>query len=142
MAALVWLVVGVALVAAEVLSGAFVLLMLGVAGMVAALVAYLGAGTAISAGAFALTAIGGITFARPALQRRFHAGGHVKTNVDALIGVKAIVTSQVDADHGRVKIGGEIWSARAYDETQVIEPGHAVTVMSISGATALVWEGP
>jgi len=141
-AAVVWLIVGVALVAAEVLSGAFVLLMLGVAGLVAALVAFAGAGTAISAGAFVLTAAGGITFARPALQRRFHSGGHIKTNVDALIGAKAIVISQVDEHHGRVKIGGEVWSARAYDETQVIEPGHAVTVMNISGATAVVWEGP
>jgi membrane protein implicated in regulation of membrane protease activity len=38
-----------------------------------------------------------------------------------------------------VKLSGEVWSARAYDETQVLEPGRSVTVMSIAGATAVVW---
>jgi membrane protein implicated in regulation of membrane protease activity len=46
----------------------------------------------------------------------------------------------VDGNGGQVKIGGEVWSARAYDEDRVIEPGTRVEVMEIDGATALVAE--
>jgi membrane protein implicated in regulation of membrane protease activity len=142
MAALLWLIVGVALIAAEVLSGAFVLVMLGIAGLIAAASAALGAGITVSAGVFVLAAGGGIILVRPALMRRMHSVEHVKTNVDALVGGKATVVSTVDAHSGRVKIGGDLWSARAFDETEVLEPGRSVTVMSISGATAVVWGGP
>ena len=49
------------------------------------------------------------------------------------------MVSRVDAHQGQVKLAGEVWSARSYDETQVLEPGRWVTVMDISGATAVVW---
>ena len=45
-----------------------------------------------------------------------------------------------DATGGRVKIGGEVWSARAFDSAQVLEPGSRVQVAEIEGATALVYE--
>jgi membrane protein implicated in regulation of membrane protease activity len=141
MAALLWLIIGIVLVVAEVLSGAFVLVMLGSAALVAAVVAAVGVGPVISAVVFAAAAAAGITLARPALVRRMHAGDHVKTNVDALVGSKALVTATVDAHAGQVKVNGEIWSARSYDETEVLEPGRTVTIMSISGATAVVWGG-
>jgi membrane protein implicated in regulation of membrane protease activity len=41
-----------------------------------------------------------------------------------------------------VKIGGEVWTARPYDEDQVIEPGAKVDVFVIKGATALVHQVP
>ena len=47
---------------------------------------------------------------------------------------------RVDRDGGQVKIGGEVWTARAYDEDEVLEPGARVEVMKIEGATALVAE--
>jgi membrane protein implicated in regulation of membrane protease activity len=141
MAAVLWLIIGVALIAAEVLSGAFVLVMLGAAGLIAAGSAALGAPVALSAGIFAASAAGGIILVRPALMRRMHSIDQVKTNVDALVDKKATVVSTVDAHNGRVKINGEIWSARAFDETEVLEAGRSVTVMSISGATAIVWGG-
>ena len=141
MAALLWLIIGIVLVVAEVLSGAFVLVMLGSAALVAALAAAVGAGPVISGIVFAAVAAGGITLARPALVARMHTGDHIKTNVDALAGTKALVIATVDAHSGQVKVNGEIWSARSYDETEVLEPGTTVTIMSISGATAVVWGG-
>lgn len=137
MAALVWLVLGVLLIAAEVLSGAFVLVMLGVAALAAALAA-LGS-VPLSAVVFVLGSAGLITLARPVVLRRMHPVDAVKTNVEALVGGRAVVVSTVDQHGGRVRIGGDLWSARAFDETQVLQPGTPVTVMSISGATAVVW---
>jgi len=141
MAALLWLIIGVILVLAEMLSGAFVLVMLGGAALVAALVASIGAGAIASGIVFAAVAAGGITLARPALVRHMHLGEHVKTNIDALVGGKAVVVATVNAHTGQVKINGEVWSARSYDETEVLEPGRSVTIMNISGATAVVWGG-
>jgi membrane protein implicated in regulation of membrane protease activity len=48
------------------------------------------------------------------------------------------VVEQVTPHAGTVKLSGEIWTARAYDEDEVLEPGLRVTVMEIRGATALV----
>ncbi|HEY3607087.1 MAG TPA: NfeD family protein [Pseudonocardiaceae bacterium] len=141
MAALLWLIIGVILVLAEMLSGAFVLVMLGGAALIAALVASIGAGALVSGIVFAAVAAGGITLARPALVRHMHLGEHVKTNIDALVGGKAVVLATVNAHTGQVKINGEVWSARSYDETEVLEPGRSVTIMNISGATAVVWGG-
>ena len=139
MAALLWLIVGLLLIAAEVLTADLTLVMLGVSALAAAGAAGLGANMLVQFLVFGMVAIGTVTLARPILRKRLHAGHHIKTNVEALVGVKAIVVATVDAHNGRVKIGGDIWSARAYDETQVFEPGRSVTVMDISGATAVVW---
>ncbi|MCK2242203.1 MULTISPECIES: NfeD family protein [unclassified Crossiella] len=139
MAALVWLVAGVLLLAAEVLSGDFVLLMIGVAALAAAGSAAVIDVLWVDVAVFAVSSVVLLAAVRPALRRRMLAGDHVKTNVEALVGGKAVVLSTVDAHGGQVKLSGEIWSARAYDETQVIEVGRAVTVMDIAGATAVVW---
>ena len=140
--AAVWLVVGVLLVAAEVLSGDFVLLMLGAAALAAAGSSALFGSLVIDVAVFAVTAVGLIVLARPVLRRRLAVTQHTKTNAEALVGNKALVMSRVDAHSGQVKLRGEIWSARTFDETEVLEPGRSVTVMDIAGATAVVWGGP
>lgn len=140
--AVVWLIVGLLLVAAEVLSGDFVLLMLGAGALSAAGVDALGAPIWLDAIVFCLVSVALITVARPALRRRMHASSGSRTNVDALVGGKAVVLETVDAHRGQVKLAGEVWTARSYDEHQVIEPGATVTVMEIAGATAMVWANP
>ena len=57
----------------------------------------------------------------------------------ALVGRDALVTQQVDAHSGQVKLAGEIWSARSFDDREVIEPGVKVHVVEIDGATAVVF---
>ena len=64
----------------------------------------------------------------------------LRTGTAALEGKRAVVLQRVDANGGRVRIGGEEWSARAYLEDQVLEPGTRVDVIKIEGATALVHE--
>lgn len=139
---MVWVIAGVLLIAAEVLSGDFVLLMLGVAALAAAGSSALDAPIWVDVVVFAVTSLALITVARPVLKGRLHAGDHVRTNVEALVGSKALVINTVDAHSGQVKLRGDVWSARAFDETQVLEPGRSVTVMDISGATAVVWGEP
>lgn len=125
------------MIVAEVLTGGFVLIMLGVGALAAAAFAALGGSIWGEVAVFAGTSVALTTLARPVLKRRLYTA-HVPTNVDALLGDKAIVVSTVDAHGGKIKLRGELWSARAYDETEVLEPGQRVTVMTISGATAVV----
>lgn len=138
MAALVWLIVGVLLIAAEALSGEFVLIMLGAAALAPAGSAALSAPIWVDVLVFAVTSLGLITLARPVLKRRLQPAETTLTNVAALLGGHAVVVETVDAHRGQIKLKGEIWSARAFDEREVLEPGCAVTVMEIAGATAVV----
>jgi membrane protein implicated in regulation of membrane protease activity len=138
--AVIWLILGVLLIAAEVLSGEFVLLMLGGAALAAAGVSFLVPGAPIVGGvAFAAAAVLLLFAVRPALRRRLdRSTEHSEMHTRALVGNSAIVVSRVDGHGGRVKIGGDVWSARAYASDDVIEEGGHVTVVEISGATALV----
>src|SRR5919109_1272206 len=79
-------------------------------------------------------------FLRPIAKRQLQTPARIRTGTAALIGARAMVLERMDVHGGQVKIGGEVWSARAYDEDEVIEPGTRVEVMQIDGATALVAE--
>lgn len=137
MAALFWLIGGIVLIAAEILSGDFFLLMVGVGALAGAGTEWIFGNTLVSAAVFALVSIGLVTFARPWLKQRMH-GELVHTNADALIGRKAVAVSAVDAQGGQVRLAGDVWTARAFDSKQAIAPGDTVTVVEIAGATAVV----
>ncbi|GAB1510263.1 NfeD family protein [Actinophytocola sp. KF-1] len=137
MAALFWLIGGIALIAAEILSGDFFLLMVGVGALAGAGAEAIFGNTLVSCAVFALVSIGLVTFARPWLKRRMH-GELVHTNADALIGRKAVAVSEVNAHGGQVRLDGDVWSARAFDDKRPIAPGASVTVVEIAGATAVV----
>lgn len=141
-AALIWLIAGVVLVAAEALSGEFVLLMLGGGALVSAAAAGLGAPVLLTAGVFGVVSFGLIAGVRPVIKRKLLAGDTTRTNTEALVGTRAVTVTDVNAEGGRVKIGGEIWSARTITDNEVIESGRPVTVIEISGATAVVLAKP
>jgi membrane protein implicated in regulation of membrane protease activity len=137
MAALIWLIVGILLVVAEVLSGDFVLVMLGAAALAAAGVSAVGAADLVSVLVFAATSLGLIVTARPLLKKRLQLGSNVRMHHEALLGSRAVAVTKVDEHGGQVKIGGDTWSARTLDGS-VVEAGEAVTVVEISGAVAVV----
>lgn len=134
-----WLVLAVALGAAEMVSLDLILLMLAVGAVVGALVAVAGLPFVLQV----LLAAGGATamlaLVRPNLIRRLHAGPELVTGHNRLVGQQGVVTEQLSAHTtGRVKVGGEVWSAAPYDETLTIAPGAVVEVFAIRGATAYV----
>jgi len=134
-----WLVLCLALAAAELLSLDLVFIMLAGGAGVAAISAVLGAPALLSALLAFATAIGLLTLIRPNLMRRLHAGPDLRTGIDALVGRRATVIREIAGTAtGRVKIGGEEWAALAYDEDDRFLPGDIVDVVQISGATAYV----
>jgi membrane protein implicated in regulation of membrane protease activity len=85
--------------------------------------------------------VAGLVGIRPLVKRHLRPqyGPQHKFGVAALVGRQARVVQEVTGHAGRVRIGGEEWSARAYDETLVIPAGTTVDVIEIEGATALVY---
>jgi membrane protein implicated in regulation of membrane protease activity len=138
-AAALWLIAGLVLVAAEVVSGEFVLLMLGGGALVAAAASLAGLGLAAGAGVFAVASVLLLLGVRPVLRRRMDRSlPPTPMRADSLVGGPATVVARVDGHGGRVRIGDDEWSARSFDGVQVIEAGERVTVVRIAGATALV----
>ncbi|MGH3433696.1 MAG: NfeD family protein [Thermocrispum sp.] len=142
MAAWIWLGAGIALMAAEMLSGDFWLVLVGVGALAGAGASALTESQWIAVAVFSAVSLGLLVFARPALKRRFLHGTGMKTNTEALIGATAVTLSAVDGDSGLVKLAGSEWTARNNVPGHVIEPGRPVTVVEISGATAIVAADP
>ena len=136
----IWVIAAGALAVGEIFTLGFFLGPLAAAALIAAGVALVGGGVAIQLAIFILVAAASVAVLRPIAKRHMHTPAQLRTGVAALVGSRAVVLERVDSNGGSVKIGGEIWTARAYDEDEVMEPGTRVDVLKIDGATALVSE--
>jgi membrane protein implicated in regulation of membrane protease activity len=135
---IVWLVLAALLGVAEVMTTTLALGLLAVAAVVAAIVGGVGLGLPFQIAAFAVAAGAGLGVVRPLAVRHIRQPPVLRTGTAALVGRSAIVIEEVTPLAGRVRIGGEVWSARSYDEAQVIPVGFTVDVFAIEGASALV----
>jgi membrane protein implicated in regulation of membrane protease activity len=136
----IWALVALGLAVGEIFTpGLFFLGPVALAAVVAGIVALAGAGAIVQLIVFIAGAIASVGFIRPIAKAHLRVPSAIRTGTAALTGTKALVLQRVDSDGGRVKIGGEEWSARAYMDGQVFEPGSRVEVVKIEGATALVY---
>ena len=137
----IWAIVAVGLAVGEILTpGLFFLGPVALAAVAAAAVAAAGAGLGISLAVFIVGSLASLAILRPIARRHLHMPARLRTGAAALVGSRGLAVERIDAHGGRVKIGGEVWTARAFDESQVIEPGARVEIVKIEGATALVYE--
>ncbi|MGE0221432.1 NfeD family protein [Mycolicibacterium sp.] len=135
---LIWLVAALALAGAEALTGDLFLLMLA-GGALAAVGSNLVFDNLVVDGVvFLVASVLLLVGVRPALRRRLHSGRGLPEPAKALEGKTALVLDQVGRHQGQVKLDGEVWTARPYNENDVYEPGDQVTVVHIDGATAVV----
>ncbi|MBO0802588.1 MAG: NfeD family protein [Nocardiopsaceae bacterium] len=139
MAWIPWLIVAAVLGVAEVLTTTFALGIIAVAALVAAGVGAVGAGLEFQLLAFVVAAGAGLGLVLPIARRHIRQPPLLRTGAAALVGKSASVLEEVTAHGGRVRIGGEVWTARPYDDSLVIGVGTTVDVMQIDGATALVY---
>ncbi|GHH04316.1 membrane protein [Streptomyces lanatus] len=113
--------------------------MLAVGAVAAALVAGVFGGDAVvQVVAFVVISTALIAVVRPIANRHRAQRPQLATGIEALKGKQAVVLERVDASGGRIKLAGEIWSARALDTGRAFEPGQEVDVVDIEGATAIV----
>lgn len=138
-----WLAAAIVLGVAELFSLDLMLLMMAsgaLAGMGVALIP--GIGWPVQVIVAVVTAVGMLALVRPNIVRRLHSGPELRLGHAALVGKQGLVVDQVSVHGGQIRVGGELWTARPYDETEVIEPGAPVDIFEIRGATAYVHRIP
>jgi membrane protein implicated in regulation of membrane protease activity len=139
--ALIWLIVGLGLAGAEALTGDLSLLMLSGGALAAAGSSWFFSPPVWVDGAvFLLVSVLLLALVRPVMRRRLNSGKGLPEPVKALEGKHAVVVESVSRHQGQIKLAGEVWTARPYNDDDVYQPGEQVTVMHIDGATAVVWQ--
>jgi membrane protein implicated in regulation of membrane protease activity len=136
---IIWLIIAAVLGFVEIMTTTLAFGLVAIGALVAAGTGALGGDAAFQFGAFILASGLGLGVARPFALRHIRQPPLLRTGTAALVGRSAYVLEEVTEHAGKIRIGGEVWSARAYDETQVIAPGKTVDVLQIEGATALVY---
>lgn len=140
-AAVLWLIFALVLAGAEALTGHLFLVMLGGGALAAAVTSWLTNWPVWANGTvFLIVSVLLLVLVRPPLRRRLTPAQILPTGIEALEGKKALVLERISRDDGRVKLDGEVWTARPLNEDDIYEPGEAVTVMHIDGATAVVFK--
>jgi membrane protein implicated in regulation of membrane protease activity len=134
----VWAAAALLLAGAEMLSLDLVLVMIAVSALSGMIVAMVGGAWGIQVIAASATALALLMFVRPPMVRRLHAGPDLLVGAAALPGRTGYVEAEISAAGGRVKIGGEVWSALPAVENERIVAGERVEVVEIKGATAIV----
>ena len=138
----VWLGLAVGLGVLELFSLDLILLMLAAGAIVGMVAAVIGLDGWVQVLAAVATSVAALGLVRPSVVKRLHSGPTLVLGHDALVGKTAVVVEQVSSQGGQVRIGGELWTARPYDDDAVIEPGAKVDVFQIKGATAMVHKVP
>ena len=133
-----WVIAAAVLGVAELLTTTLALGLIAIGALAAALTSALGGAIGLQAGAFVVVSLAGIVVIRPLGLRRLRRGPGMRTGTAALVGTTGYVLADVSPHGGRIRIGGEEWSARPYDEVSVIPTGSTVDILQIKGATALV----
>jgi membrane protein implicated in regulation of membrane protease activity len=135
-----WLGLAVLLGLIEVASLDLVFLMLAGGALAGAVVAIGTDNLVVEALVALITAVAMLAVVRPVAVRHLRTPLALRTGTAALVGQHGVATERVDRNDGRIKLKGEVWSARTYDPTSVIEAGQGVEVVQIDGATAIVYE--
>jgi membrane protein implicated in regulation of membrane protease activity len=136
----VWLIAGVFASVGEILTAGFFLAPFAVGAFAAMVAALVGGGDLVQFLSFAVVTLACFGLVRPIAKRHLHVPPQIRTGTAALVGKSAMVLERISNDEnvGSVRIDGEVWTARAYDEDHTIAVGTKVTVVAIRGATALV----
>jgi membrane protein implicated in regulation of membrane protease activity len=135
-----WMIAAGLLAVGEMFTLGFFAGPIAIAAVFAAIVALAGAGVALQWVVFIAVSAASLAVLRPIARRHLRTPQQLRSGTAALVGRPATVLERVDGDGGQVKLAGEVWSARSFDEDQVFEPGTRVEVLKIDGATALVAE--
>jgi membrane protein implicated in regulation of membrane protease activity len=137
-----WIIAACLLGVGEMFTLSFFLAPFAAGALLAAVADLVGAGAAIQWIVFLVASIGAMAIIRPIARAHRRMPAQIRTGTHALIGRRAIVLERI-ANHegvGCVKIDGEVWTARAFDDDDVYDVGARVEVVEIRGATALVTE--
>lgn len=135
-----WVIIGIILLALEIFTPGFFVACLGVAFLVTAVPAFLGADAQLQIIVFSAANIVMFFALRPFLLKFLSPDRHAtRTNTDALIGQEGIVLEAINPDSfsGRVKVGGEDWRAIS-NSGKPIGVGEKIIVTRVDGTKLFV----
>ena len=137
-AAIFWLAMIVVFLLVEASTVALVSTWFAIGSLAAVLVAVTGAGIGFQVAVFLIVSAICLTALRP-LVRKHITPKLTKTNVDAVVGSRGLVTVAIDnvTAQGQVKLGTMYWTARS-ESGDPIEEGTLVKVVRIEGVKAIV----
>jgi membrane protein implicated in regulation of membrane protease activity len=137
-----WFIAAAVFGIGEMLTTSFFLVPFSVGALLAGIVDLAGAGGIVSWVVFVLVSLLTLAIVRPIARAHLKTPPELRTGTAALICKSATVLEEINNHEGVgcVKIEGEVWTARAYDDDEVIAQGKRVHVLEIRGATALVSE--
>lgn len=138
----IWLLLGMLFAVGEMATTGFFLAPFAGGAFAAAFLAGVGLGSGAAIAGFLVVTVVLLLFVRPVARRHLKVPPQLRTGTAALVGKDALVLERIANDEGVgcVRIDGEVWTARSYDEDRTIPAGARVQVMEIRGATALVTE--
>jgi membrane protein implicated in regulation of membrane protease activity len=140
--AVLWIVLAIALAIGEAFTATLLVIMFAAGALAAAGAAGLGAPVLLQVIVFALVSGLSLGAIRPIIIRHARSAlesGETAFGIEAIEGSHGMVLEEVDADHGMIKIDGELWQARSFDGAEIYLPGERVRVLRVRGATAIVW---
>lgn len=139
---ILWVVLGVGLIIAEMFTLGFVLFWFGIGALAAALVGFLGFGFGWQFLAFALVSIALTAMSRTLFANYFSHSeeNSLKSGVDALPGqVGTVSVGSSGALHeGAVKVFGSTWTAFPIDDETPLREGEKVEVVEVKGSSIYV----
>jgi membrane protein implicated in regulation of membrane protease activity len=138
----IWLIAAVVFGVGEIATLGFFLAPFAGGALIAALITGLGGGTLFGWAAFLVVSAILLAALRPLARSHRRQPPKLRTGTAALVGKTGMVVERIANDEGVgcVRIDGEVWTARSYDDDDVIEAGKKVEIVEIRGATALVTE--
>jgi membrane protein implicated in regulation of membrane protease activity len=134
-----WIIAAVALAVAEIFTTTLFLLMFSAGALAAAAAAGIGAPVPMQGGVFVVVSTLTLAAVRPALRRHLARKDAVEMGTATMRGASAVVVEQVDTESGMVRVGGELWQARALEGFETHAPGDRVRIVDVSDGTVLVW---
>jgi len=140
--AVIWIVLAIALAIGEAFTATLLIIFFAVGALAAGGAAALGAPLLVQVIVFAIVSGLSLVALRPIILRHARSAleaGETPIGLEAIEGSHATVLEEVGADHGMIKIDGEMWQARCFDGHEKYLPGERVRVLRVNGATAIVW---
>ncbi|HIU74476.1 MAG TPA: NfeD family protein [Candidatus Pelethocola excrementipullorum] len=138
---IIWLIILIVLLVVEVMTLGLSSIWFAGGALIAFLAALLGADLYIQIILFLAVSILLLIFTRP-IAVRYLNGRTTATNVDSMIGSRAVVTGEINnlLGEGEIAVNGIPWSARSEQEDLIIEKGKIVEIVKIIGVKAIVRE--
>ncbi len=138
---IVWAVIALLAILVELFTFGFAVVCFALGALMASLAAYFGAAMIWQLALFSLFSLIALIVVRPISLRylnRKREGRGAVTNLQAVVGRRAVVSEAISGGEGRVTLDGDSWKAECEDASVVVEVGERVEVVRVEGLILII----